>query len=109
MSGVRRRLQQPLDQLRALVRVFVGEERPHLRDARDAADEVEVHAADVLGVVRPRRGGDLASGPVVREAAVDAGGESPRQGVRVGPDGLRGEYQKKQPDPVHPAHVAPRC
>ena len=55
--GVLRRLEQPVDQLVALLRVLVGDEVVHLLRRRQRAGEVEVHAADELLVACTGRDG----------------------------------------------------
>ena len=100
MDNVGRTGEQPLDDGAALVRTVVGKKIPDVGNRRDAAGQIQIHAAEEFGVIRQRGRGDVLGVPFGGDQTVDFGGEigdvvlgphRPLQGTR--PTGQQGQKQ----------------
>ena len=130
MGQVRRAIEQRFDQPRALVRTRVVEEIASLGGRRDLADQVEVDAAQVLGVI----GGPGGLGPwprptwtASRRSICPASASHRGRGARPGPpasrrlvrrwpssaaaappdDSAQDEAHRRDPEPTIVHHLGP--
>src|SRR5262249_27791897 len=108
MADVSRAGKQPLDLSAALVPRPIRQEAPDVRHGRDLAGQVEVEAAQKLGVVTPPGRPHFRLHPARRKQLVDAGGQPGGvgpgpvgPGARDQPDGGQAGSEDSEPGASH--------